>query len=127
MQYWEEQIKDEMSTACSMDGKDKICGALWSEDMTVGRQRGRISHSWKHNITMDLTQFGWKSVECIHVTENRGPKAGFCKHGNKLGWVQSGHFGGKKNLLLLPGFKIRIVQLAAQSPYQLHYHGLTIK
>jgi len=42
IQYWEEQRKDEMSTACSMDGKDKTCSALRSEDTTVGRQRGRI-------------------------------------------------------------------------------------
>jgi len=124
--YWEEQIKDEMSTACSMDGKDKICSALWSEDMTVGRQIGRISHSWKHNITMDLTQLGWKSMEWIHVAGDTEPEAGFCKHGNRLGWVQSGHFGEKRNLLLLlPGFKIRIIQLTAQPSYQLQYHRLT--
>jgi hypothetical protein len=36
-------------------------------------------------------------------------------------------FGEEKNLLLLPGFKIRIIQLAAQSPHQLRYHGLMIK
>jgi len=128
IQYWEEQRRDEMSTACSMDGKDKTCSALWSEDMTVGRQRGRISHNWKHNIKMDLTKLGWKSVEWIHVAEDTEPEAGLCKHGKKKPrWVQSGHFGEGKNLLLLPRFKIRIVQLTAQSPHQLHYHGLTIK
>jgi hypothetical protein len=56
------RTKDEMSMARSTHGKDKICSALWSEDTMVGRQRGRIGHSWKHDIKMYLTKSGWKSV-----------------------------------------------------------------
>lgn len=97
--------------ACSMDGKDKIWSVLWSGYTKVERPRGRISHRRKHNMKMDLIKLGGDSVDWIHVAEDTDQEAGSCKHG-KPGWAHSGHFREEKDLLLLLGFKIQIVQLA---------------
>jgi hypothetical protein len=33
-----------------------------------GRPPGRLSHSWKDNITMDRTGIGWDGVNWIHLS-----------------------------------------------------------
>jgi hypothetical protein len=36
------------------------------------RPLGRARRRWKNNIAMDLREIGWKGVDWIHLTQDRG-------------------------------------------------------
>ena len=127
IQYWEEQRmrwawhvarmgKTRYAVRCGQ--KTQWWGDREEELVTAGSII--LKWTWQNQDGKVWTEFMWQRIQ-----NQRQASVNMVK--KKPGWVQSGHFGQEKNLLLLPGFKIRIFQLAAQSPHQLHYHGLMIK
>jgi hypothetical protein len=36
------------------------------------RPLGRPRHKWEDNITMELREIAWRSIECIQIAQDRG-------------------------------------------------------
>jgi hypothetical protein len=60
-------------------------------DASVGkpegnRPLGRPRRGWEGNINIKMNhrEIGWGDVDWIHLAQDMGPVAGYCKHGNKI-------------------------------------------
>jgi hypothetical protein len=64
-------MEDEMSGACSTNGRDKKCYNMLVGKLEQKRPLGRPRRRWDDNIRMDLGETVWEDVDWFHLVQDR--------------------------------------------------------
>jgi hypothetical protein len=71
-----------MGGASSMNGRDEKCLQCFGK-LERKRPLSRSKRRWEDNITTDLREIGWESVDWVHLAHDNEP-SGYIKGGEFL-------------------------------------------